>query len=104
LVAAPAHEWQTLLTVLKQIHQINCMVPVEKVWPSTSTKDELNVYLAQKALHHFEKRSETFIFNSRKDVFLNHLDVQHLRSSQEEDDTKKILHSIDAVQRGATEL
>ena len=26
LIAAPAHEWQTLITVLKQTQQINCMV------------------------------------------------------------------------------
>ena len=32
------------------------------------------------------------------------MNAQHLCSSQEEADTKIILHSLDAVQRGATEL
>ena len=32
------------------------------------------------------------------------MDVQHLHSSQEEDDTRIILHSLDAAQRRATEL
>ena len=79
-------------------------ISVKQCLSSSSTKDELTVYLAQKILHHFEKRSETFIVTSRQDVFSNHLDVQHLRSLQEEADTRMILHSIDAVRRGATEL
>ncbi len=56
----------------------------------TSTKDELTVYLAQKALSHFEGKDQNFIVTSRKDVFSNNIDVDHLRSSQEEADTKNV--------------
>jgi hypothetical protein len=70
----------------------------------TCTKDELTVYLAQKSLHHFQSTSKALIVNSRQNVFSHHVDVQHLCGSQEEADTRIILHSIDAVKRGATEL
>ena len=33
-----------------------------------------------------------------------HFDVTHLRSSQEEADTKIILHAVDAASRGTTEI
>ena len=33
-----------------------------------------------------------------------HFDVTHLRSNQEEADTKIILHAVDAASRGATEI
>ena len=35
---------------------------------------------------------------------MNSIDVQHLCNSQEEADTRLILHSLDAAQRGAKEL
>jgi len=41
---------------------------------------------------------------SRQEVLSNSMDVAHLCSSQEEADTRLILHSLDAVRRGATEL
>jgi len=71
---------------------------------STKTKDELTMYLAQKALDHFQETTTSFIVTSRKDVMSNGVDVQHLCSSQEEADTRIILHSLDAVKRGATGL
>ena len=79
-------------------------VSAQQFLSCTSTKDELTVYLSQKAFHHFEREAKTFIVNSRQDVFSNNVDVQHLRSSQEEADTRIILHSLDAVRRGATKL
>lgn len=71
---------------------------------NTNTKDEITVYLAKKALGHFEGTTKVFIVNSRQDVFSNCMDVQHLRSSHEEADTRIILHCLDAVRRGATQL
>ncbi len=71
---------------------------------STTTKDELTVYLARKALHHFEGKSTAFIVTSRQEVLSNSVDVHHLCSSQEESDTRLILHGLDAARRGATEL
>jgi len=71
---------------------------------STTTKDELTVYLAKKALHHFEGKPKDFIVTSRQETVSNSMDVQHICSPQEEADTRLILHSLDAARRGATEL
>ena len=79
-------------------------VSAKQFLSSTTTKDELTVYLAQKALHHYAGSSKIFYVTAREEVFSNSMDAQHLRSSQEEADTRMILHSLDAVQRGATEL
>ena len=43
-----------------------------------------------------------FKITSRQDVHSNSINVKHLHSSQEEADTRIILYSLDAVQRGAT--
>ena len=76
-------------------------VSAKQFLSSTTTKHELT---AKKALHHFEGKPKIFIVTSRQNVFSNCMDVQHLHSSQEEDDTRIILHSLDAAQRRATEL
>jgi len=79
-------------------------VSAKQFLSSTTTKDELTVYLAKKVLHHFQGKSAVFIVTARQDVLSNNIDVQHLYSSQEEAETKIILRSLDAAQRGATEL
>ena len=79
-------------------------VSAKQFLSSTSTKDEVTVYLAKRARHHFPKNFKVFIVTSRQDVHPNCLDAQHLHSSQEEADTRIILHSLDAVHRGATQL
>jgi len=79
-------------------------VSAKQFLSSTTTKDELTVYLAKKVFHHFHGKSTVFIVTARQDVLSNNIDVQHLYSSQEEADTRIILHSLDAAQRGATEL
>ena len=61
------------------------------------------MYLAKKALNHFEGKPKVFIVTSRQEVLSNSMDVAHLCSSQEAD-TKIILYCLDAVRRGATEL
>ncbi|KAL5020272.1 hypothetical protein ScPMuIL_003164 [Solemya velum] len=61
------------------------------------TKDELTVYLASKALHHYEGSSNVFFVTSRQKVLSNLLNAEHLCSSQQEADTKIILHSLDPV-------
>lgn len=70
-------------------------VSVKQFLSSNSTKDELTVYLAEKALQHFHTKPKVFIVTSRQDVLSNCMDVQHLYSSQEEADTRIILHSLD---------
>ena len=51
---------------------------------------------------HQRHEPNVFIITSRQDVHSNSIDVKHLHSSQEEADTRIILYSLDAVQRGAT--
>ena len=70
-------------------------VSAKQFLSNTSTKDELTVYLVNKALHHNEGTLMMFIVTSRQDVFSNCIDVQHLCSFQE--DTKITFHSLDAV-------
>ena len=79
-------------------------VSIKQFLSSTKTKDELTIYLAEKALQHFKKTTTQFIVTSRQDVMSNGVDVQHLYSSQEEADTRMVLHSLDAAKRGATHL
>lgn len=90
-------------------YHVEDQTPVGKVstkqfLSSTATKDELTVYLAHKAVMHFEGKSTVFIATSRQDVYSNSIDVKDIQSSQEEADTKIILHCLNAVKRGATQL
>jgi len=62
------------------------------------------VYLSKKALRHFKDKPKVFMVTSRQEVLSNSMDVQHLCSSQEEADTRIILHSLDVSRRGAAEL
>ena len=68
----------------------------------TRTKMELTTYLAAKTVQCAERK--------RKDVFVawssecqaTHRDASHLESSQEEADTKLILHAVDSAGCGGT--
>jgi len=70
---------------------------------STTTKDQLTVYLAKKALRDFEGKLKDFIETSRQETLSNSMDVQHFCSSEEEAD-KGLSYTLDAARRGATEL
>ena len=76
---------------------------VKQFLTSAKTKDELTVYLSKKALRHFKDKPKVFIVTSRQEVLSNSMDAQHLCSSQEEADTRIILHSLDVSRRGAAE-
>lgn len=65
-------------------------VSVKKFLSRNSTKDELTVYLAEKALQHFHTKPKVLIVTSRQDVLSNCIDVQHLYSSHEEAYTRII--------------
>jgi hypothetical protein len=79
-------------------------VTAKQLLSSNQTKDELTVYLANKALTYFHDKKETLIVTAREHVASNNLNVEHLTSSQEEADTRMILHAIDATDRGATSI
>ena len=82
------------------------MVSAKQFLSSTATKDQLTVYLAKKVLKHFEGKPKVFRVTSRQEVLANFMEVAHLCNSQDEADTRLslILHSLDAVRRGATKL
>ena len=80
------------------------MVSAKQFLSSTATKDQPTVYLAKKVLKHFEGKPKVFIVTSRQEVLANSMEVAHLCNSRDEADTRLILHSLDAVRRGATEL
>ena len=63
---------------------------------STKTKDELTVYLAEKCTRHFQDSTKTFVVTAREEVYYNKGDFGHLKSSQEEADTRIMLHSLNA--------
>jgi len=68
-------------------------VSAKQFLESTTTEDELTVYLAKKALRHFEGKPTVFIETSRQEVISNSINIQHLCSFQEEADTRLILQS-----------
>ena len=68
------------------------------------TKMELTEYLSAKMIQRSECMGKNVIVAWGCNCQGTHLDVVHLRSSQEEADTKIILHAVDASSRGATEI
>ena len=61
------------------------------------------MYLAEKALRHYDQ-TNTVVIAAGKNCSSNRLNVDHVKSSQEEADTKSILHAVDASARGASML
>ena len=74
-------------------------VPMKKLLSHNKTKMELTEYLARKALEMIEKRLVAAWGTACE---ATHKNVVHLRSTQEEADTKILLHAVDAAAHGAT--
>lgn len=68
------------------------------------TKMELMEYLSVKVNQRSECMGKNVIVAWGCYCQGTHFDVMHLRSSQEEEDTKIILHAVDATSHGATEI
>ena len=68
------------------------------------TKMELTEYLTAKVIQRSECMGKNVIVAWGCYCQGTHFDVMHLRSSQEEVDTRIILHAVDAASRGATEI
>ena len=77
---------------------------MKKLLSHTSTKDELTAYLAQKTLQHAQVTNKDFVVAWRTEVASSHCSLDYLRSTQEEADTKMILHALNAKERGAAKL
>lgn len=66
------------------------------------TKDALTDCLAQKLLQSGRQTSKNYVVAWRAEAAATHCAVDFLISTQEEADTKIILHAINAAERGAT--
>ena len=80
-------------------------VPMKKLWPHNKPKMENTEYPIRKALDHAEiiagKRLVAAWGTACEAI---HKNVAHLRSTQEEADTKILLHATEVAAPGATEI
>ena len=79
-------------------------VPLKKLSSHNKTKMELTEYLARKALDHAEIIGKRLVAPRGTSFEATHKKVVHFRSTQEEADTKLLLHAVDAAAHGATEI
>ena len=80
-------------------------LPMKRLLSHSKTKMELTAFLAEKAISHFsEQHGSRFVVAWASKCVATHKDVRHLQSSQEEADTKILLHAVDATSDGATEI
>ncbi len=88
----------------EKAHVCNDLTPirtsVSKFISNTKTKESLTHYLARKLLDRYKDDSTPVVVSTSKFTQCNKLNVEHLRSSQEEADTIVILHALDVVKRG----
>ena len=79
-------------------------VPMKRLLSHERTKMELTEYLSAKVIQRSECIGKNVIVAWGCHCQGTRFDVTHLRSNQEEADTKIILHAVDAASRGATEI
>ncbi|CAH3161781.1 unnamed protein product [Pocillopora meandrina] len=77
-------------------------VPMKKLLAHSKTKGELTTFLAKNVKNNANGRQ--VVVARGTECQATHRDVRHLRSTQEEADTKIILHALDASAQGATQL
>ena len=79
-------------------------VQMKRLLSHNKTKMELTEYLAKKSLERAEASRKHFVVAWGSQCEATHKNVLHLRSKQEEADTKMLLHSVDSANHGATEI
>ena len=71
----------------------------------SQNKETLAIFLAAQLIECKKDSQTTYVVTSKADCMTsNSLPIQHLRSEQEEADTRMLLHALDATQRGATSI
>ena len=71
----------------------------------SQNKETLAIFLAAQLIECKKDSQTTYVVTSKGDCMAsNSLPIQHLRSEQEEADTRMLLHALDATQRGATSI
>ena len=79
-------------------------VTVRRLLSREKTKMDLTEYLSTKFVQRSERRATSVLVAWGNNCQATHRDVTYLRSSQEETDTKMILHAVDAASNGATQV
>ena len=79
-------------------------VPMRHLLSHNKTKMELTKYLASKSILRAEQRHINLVVAWSSDCQATQKDVSHLQSSNEEADTKLILHAFEVATNGATEI
>ena len=79
-------------------------VTMKNLLAHISTKDELTEFLARKILSHAEIVGKDVVVAWRSMAKATHFNAESLSSTQEEADTKIILHAVNAKERGAGTL
>ena len=77
-------------------------VPVKKLLARSKTKGELTTFLAKNVKDNANGRQVVVAWGTECEA--TQRDVRHLRSTQEEADTKIILHALNASAQGTTQL
>lgn len=79
-------------------------VTMKKLLSHSSTKHELTEYFSKKILDMAKDISTTIVCAWSNKAESNTFDASYLGSSQEEADTKLVLHGVEATKRGASQL
>ena len=77
---------------------------LKQLLSSNINKASLAIYIASHILQCNTDSRKNYVVTSEGECKSNKLSVEHLSSTQEEADTRMILHAIDATERGATSL
>jgi len=77
---------------------------MKRLLSHNNTKMELTEYLARKTLEHAETKGKRLVVAWGSECEATHKDVTHLQSTQEEAETKMLLHAVDAAANGATTI
>ena len=91
------------------VYQISDEAVIEKITlkqllGSNVNKESLSIYFASHILECNKDSSKTYVVTSKHECKSNKLSVEHLTSTQEEADTRVLLHAIDVTETGATSL
>ena len=79
-------------------------VPMKRLLSHTKIKMELTGYLAEKTIQHAMRHGKRLVVAWGCKCLATHKDVTHLQSSQEEAETKMLLHALHATADDASEI
>ena len=84
-------------------HNAHCQSSNETILSHRKAKMDLTIYLGQKFKEYADRSGRQLVVAWGSERQATHKDKGHLRSNQEEADTKMILHALNATAYGATQ-